>query len=103
MCQFCVVPCGCNVYLLQQAYSTTRTFSWNTSGLAPGDYRFSIWARDASSTGLTGNQFGRWDAYNNSTLYTLTAPACSRLNAYAVAASPAEIGTTVAIHAQAGA
>src|SRR5260370_753851 len=103
MCQFCVVPCGCNVYLLQQAYSTTRTFNWNTSGLAPGDYRFSIWARDASSTGLTGNQFGRWDTYNNSILYTLTAPARSGLTAYAAPASPPGIDTTVAVHAQAGA
>jgi len=100
--QFWVLPPGGNAYLLQQAYSTNRTFNWNTSGLAPGDYRFSIWARDANSTGLSGNQFGRWDTYNNSILYTLTAPACSGLSAYAAPASPAGIGTTVAIHAQAG-
>jgi hypothetical protein len=100
--QFWVLPPGGNAYLLQQAYSTTRTFNWNTSGLGPGDYRFSIWARDANSTGLSGNQFGRWDTYNNSILYALTAPACSGLSAYAAPASPAGIGTTVAIHAQAG-
>ena len=100
--QFWVLPPGGNAYLLQQAYSTTATFNWNTSGLAPGDYRFSIWARDANSTGLSGNQFGRWDAYNNSILYTLTAPACSGLGVYAAPASPAGIGSTVAIHAQAG-
>jgi len=99
--QFWVLPPGGNAYLLQQAYSTNRTFSWNTSGLAPGDYRFSIWARDANSTGLSGNQFGRWDAYNNSILYTLTAPACSGLSAHAAPASPAGIGTTVTVTAQA--
>jgi hypothetical protein len=99
--QFWVLPPGGNAYLLQQAYSTTRTFSWNTSGLAPGDYRFSIWTRDANSTGLSGNQFGRWDAYNNSILYTLTAPACSGLSASPAPASPAAIGTSVTISAQA--
>jgi PQQ-like domain len=100
--QFWVLPPGGSAYLLQQAYSTSRTFSWNTAGLAPGDYHFSIWARDASSTGVYGNQFGRWDAYNNSIFYTLTAPACSGLSASAAPASAAGIGTTVAIHAQAG-
>jgi len=100
--QFWILPPGGSAYQLQQAYSTSGTFSWNTSGLTAGDYHFSIWARDASSTGLYGNQFGRWDTYNNSILYTLTAPACSGLSASAAPASPAGIGTTVAIHAQAG-
>jgi Cysteine-rich secretory protein family len=100
--QFWVLPPGGNAYLLQQAYSTSRTFTWNTTGLTAGDYHFSIWARDASSTGVYGNQFGRWDTYNNSILYTLTAPACSGLSASAAPASAAGIGTTVAIHAQAG-
>jgi hypothetical protein len=99
--QFWVLPPGGNAYQLKQAYSTTRTFNWNTTGLAPGDYRFSIWTRDANGTGLSGNQLGRWDAYNNSILYTLTAPACSGLSASAAPASPAGIGTPVAIHAQA--
>jgi len=100
--QFWVLPPGGSAYLLQQAYSTSGTFIWNTSGLTAGDYHFSIWARDASSTGLYGNQFGRWDTYNNSIFYTLTAPACSGLSASAAPASPAGVGTPVAIHAQAG-
>jgi len=99
--QFWILPPGGSAYQLQQAYSTSRIFSWNTSGLAPGDYRFSIWARDANSTGVYGNQFGRWDAYNNSILYTLTGPACSGLSASAAPTSPAGIGTPVAINAQA--
>jgi hypothetical protein len=99
--QFWILPPGGSAYQLQQAYSTSRTLAWNTTGLTPGDYRFSIWARDASSSGMYGNQFGRWDTYNNSILYTLTAPACSGLGASVAPASPAGIGTPVAIHGQA--
>jgi plastocyanin len=93
--QFWVLTPGGSAYQLQQAYSTTRTFSWNTSGLSPGDYRFSIWARDASSSGVYGNQFGRWDAYNNSILYTLTIPQCTALSVTSAPSGAASAGTTV--------
>jgi hypothetical protein len=37
-------------WTLVQAYSTKTTFTWNTAGTAAGTYRFSVWARDASSS-----------------------------------------------------
>jgi hypothetical protein len=46
--------------------------TWNTTGLAPGTYHFSVWVRDTNSAGAQGNQFGTWDAYNNNTVYSLT-------------------------------
>jgi len=97
--EFWLLPPGGTAYHLVQAFSTNSTFSWSTSGLAPGSYRFSIWARDPNSSGAYGNQFGRWDAYNNDTLYTLTS--CSGLQVTVSPASPAARGTTVSVTAQA--
>jgi hypothetical protein len=54
-----------------QAYSTTNTFSWVTTGKPAGTYYMSVRVRDAQSTGTSGNFSGTWDAYNSST-YTLT-------------------------------
>ena len=96
------MPPGANAYQLGQAYSTSNTFSWNTTGLAPGTYRFSIWARDNASTGIYGNQFGRWDAYDNSLAENLVVPTCTgALNASVSPASPAGVGTPVTMTAQA--
>jgi hypothetical protein len=70
--EFWVLPPGGNAYQLVQAYSASSTVAWNTTGLAPGSYRFSVWVRDTNSSGASGNQFGRWDAYNAYTVYTLS-------------------------------
>jgi hypothetical protein len=53
-----------------QAYSPTATFSWSTTGAGPGTYSFSVWVRDTSSNGISGNSSGRWDAFSSGT-YTL--------------------------------
>ena len=52
-------------WAIAQAYSSTATFSWNTTGLAAGVYRYSVWARDASSG-------AGYDTYFPGTAYTLT-------------------------------
>jgi hypothetical protein len=57
--------------LVQNYYVTSAAFSWVTTGRAAGTYRFSVWARDNSSTGRYGNSLGTWDAYSAIT-YTLT-------------------------------
>jgi len=41
-----------------QAYSTSATFNWNTTALAAGTYRFSVWVRDATSSGISCNSLG---------------------------------------------
>ncbi len=97
--QFWVLPPGGNAYQLAQAYSSNGSYSWTTSGIVPGTYRFSIWARDANDAGLSGNQFGRWDAYNNNIVYALNT--CSSIQASASPVSPAGIGSPVTISARA--
>jgi hypothetical protein len=93
---FGIMAPGATTYSVVQDYSTSPTFNWNTAGLGTGQYRFSVWARDASSPGAFGNNAGRWDAYDNSTMYTLTSLPCS-----AVGASASASGTAVTISAQA--
>jgi hypothetical protein len=94
---FAVLAPGAATYQLAQDYSTSPTYAWNTAGLAPGTYRFSVWARDASSSGAFGNSSGRWDAYNNGTVYTLSG--CSGVSVASSPMSTAEVGGTVTITA----
>lgn len=96
---FGVMGPGATAYTTVQDYSTSPTLAWNTSGLMPGTYRFSVWARDANSTGTQGNWAGRWDTYNNFFTYTLTT--CSSLPVTAAPASPANVGSTVTLTAKA--
>jgi hypothetical protein len=91
--QFWVLPPGGTAYQLGQAYSSNATFTWDTSGKAGGTYVFSTWVRDASSAGTSGNQFGRWDAYNSSN-YVLVQP-CTAVTVTSASASPKAVGTTV--------
>src|SRR5205807_1321635 len=41
-----------------KAYSSANTFTWNTLGLAPGNYLYTAWARDASSSGTQCGSLG---------------------------------------------
>jgi len=83
-----------------QAYSTSPTFNWSTTGAAAGTYSLSVWVRDASSIGTTADSGGRYDA-RNSGVYTLTSTPCSAAS-YAISpASPAKAGTPVTITASA--
>ena len=94
-----VMAPGAGVYKTLQDYTATSTYTWNTSGLVPGAYRISVWARDAASAGASGNAAGRWDTYNNDIVYTLTG--CSTTLSVSVApASPATAGTVVNVSAR---
>jgi hypothetical protein len=74
--QFWILKPGAGSWQMVQAYSTGATWQWNTSGATAGTYGVAVWARDSNSTGTSGNNFGRWDAFN-STQYTLSSSACS--------------------------
>ena len=99
--EFWVLAPGATSFQLAQAYSTNASLAWNTGGLFPGTYRFAIWARDAGSTGEFGNTLGRWDAYNNGTLYTVTTKPCSAVGTAPSPATPAAVGALVTITAHA--
>jgi len=90
--QFWILPPG-GVWTLAQAYSTSPTFSWGTVGQVFGNYLFSVWVRDSTSTAA-------YDAYNSSQAYLLTKP-CTTVSVGFSSASPAPTGiaVTVAGHA----
>lgn len=98
---FGILAPGGSSYQLAQDYSTSNTYTWKTAGLPSGTYRFSIWARDANSSGVYGNSAGRWDAYDNSTTYRLTSPSCSAVTVTIAPASPSPAGTKVTVTAHA--
>ena len=80
-------------WTIVQAYSATNTFTWNTSPPA-GAYKYSVWARDASSA-------ASYDTYFPGTVYTLTTTPCTGLTASAMPASPQTSGTAITITASA--
>jgi spore germination protein YaaH/uncharacterized protein (DUF2141 family) len=94
---FSVLAPGATAYQTVQDYSTSSSLTWNTNGLTTGTYRFSVWARDANSTGEFGNSAGTWDAYNNNTTYNLNA--CTGVNVSVTPTSPVGTGKTVAVTA----
>jgi hypothetical protein len=96
---FWVLLTGASGYLAGRGYQAVNNFNWHTGGLPPGQYTISVWARDVNSTGLYGNDTGRWDAYNNSTTYSFTA--CTSETLSATPPSPQARGTTVQVTAQA--
>src|SRR6266567_3813447 len=61
--EFWIMAAG-GSWTIVQAYSPTATFSWNTTGLPAGTYRYSVWARDASSG-------ASYDTYFPGTAYAL--------------------------------
>jgi hypothetical protein len=85
--QFWMLPPG-GVWTLKQAYTSSSTFNWGTAGLPVGNYPFSIWVRDSSST-------ASYDAYSSQT-YLLTKP-CSAVSVAFSPASPAPTGTEVTV------
>jgi hypothetical protein len=61
--QFWILAPGSTTWTIAQAYSASATFNWNTTGLAAGTYRFSVWVRDASSAGAVSNSLGSYDSF----------------------------------------
>jgi hypothetical protein len=87
-------------WTVAQAYSTSATFNWNTTGQGPGAYRFSVWVRDAGSGGTSCNSLGCSDAFVPGFAYTITG-ACTSVTASASPASPQTAGTAVTVTASA--
>jgi hypothetical protein len=61
--QFWILAPGASSWQLARPYSSSAAFSWTTTGKLRGSYEVAVWARDSTSTGLSGHAFGRWDAF----------------------------------------
>src|SRR5216683_603924 len=91
--QFWTLAPGAASWQLAQPYSTTNTFTWNTTGNIVGGYQVAVWARDAMSAGDFGNSFGRWDAVSFIP-YTLVAPTCTGLTLGAAPPGMTSVGSS---------
>jgi hypothetical protein len=54
-----------------QDYSTSNTYSWNTTGALAGSHYWSVWIKDAASSGTNAALGSTYDAYGPLT-YVLT-------------------------------
>jgi hypothetical protein len=81
--QFWMLAPGAGTWTKVKAYSTSGTFNWDSSGAAAGLYHFTVWAKDASSSGSNSNSLGSWDTSANTT-YTLTSQPCTSVTVSAV-------------------
>jgi hypothetical protein len=96
--QFWILNPGASSFTLAQAYSTSPSYSWDTTNKAPGVYVLATWIRNANSPGTFGNTLGRWDASNTSR-YTVTT--CSGGSLGLAPPSSATVGTSVTFTATA--
>jgi hypothetical protein len=93
--QFWVLPPG-GRWAVAQPFSRASTFSWNTTAKVPGVYRFSVWARDANSPGVSGtppNTYDAFDAFD----YVLSSAVCTGMSVVATPAESASVGTRVSL------
>jgi hypothetical protein len=90
--QFWILAPGASTWTSLGAYSSTATFTWNTTGKPAGTYFYTVWVRDTSSA-------NSYDAYFPGTAYRLTFPACTSVTESAAPASPQPPGTTVTFSA----
>jgi hypothetical protein len=86
--QFWLLAPGSSTWRLAQAYSTSPTFTWTTSGIVGGIYSFSVWARNNRSAGVSSDSLGSWDAYV-AIQYDLTPTPCTRIFSWAYNSDPA--------------
>src|SRR5919109_3678905 len=77
-------------WAIVQAYSSSNSWAWNTTGLAPGTYTESVHVRDATSS-------ASYDAYlSPPATYILSAgAACTSVTETASPASPQNLGASV--------
>jgi outer membrane protein assembly factor BamB len=51
--EFWALWAGANGWIMQKAYSTSPTWTWNSTGALPGIERFGVWVKDASAAAST--------------------------------------------------
>ena len=98
--EFWVLPPG-GTWTDVQPYSSSSTYTWDTTGLAYGTYSWGVWARDASSPGTSSDGAGTFDTRFGLD-YVLNAPPCSATNVSITPTNAAMAGSTVTVTATAG-
>ena len=78
-----------------KGYSTGNTYTWNSTGALTGNHVFSVWIKDANSSGLHSGLGSTYDAFTSPNVtYAMSAPSCASVSLAAVPPSPIAHGTT---------
>jgi len=93
--QFWLLPPG-GSWRIVQPYTSSAIYRWNTGGLPPVSYHFSIWVRDIRSPGPNGYPPNTYDTYT-AIDYALTTVPCTGMTASASPATTAPAGTAITI------
>jgi hypothetical protein len=96
--QYWVLAPGSSTWQILQPWTTATTYSWNTSGLAPGTYLYTAWARDTASTGAQCSYLGCTDTFFAARPYTVARP-CAAVGASVSPPSPQRSGTQITFSA----
>ena len=99
--QFWILPPGSTAWQIVQPYSTSSTYTWSTSGLTPGTYLYTVWARDSASSGTACSYLGCNDAYYPGTGYAIDRP-CTTVTDAVTPTSPQHAGASVTFTATSG-
>ena len=97
--QFWILPPGSSTWQIKQPYSAMTTFNWSTTGLPAGNYLYTVWARDSSSSGTSCSYLGCNDAFFPAPTYSLTGTVCTSVSDSAAPSSPQASGTGVTFSA----
>jgi hypothetical protein len=91
MYEFWALWAGTGTWYLQRAYSTTATWTWNSTGAPHGTERFGVWVKDAKSLNSVDQVA--------SIPFDITNQPCTALSMTAVPASTAPAGTSIVVTA----
>jgi alpha-tubulin suppressor-like RCC1 family protein len=92
--QYWILPPG-GSYAIAQAWSTSPTFAWNTTGKAPGQYWLSVWVRSP------GWSTSAYETYAAAPYNILGSAKCTGGAVVASPSSPSTLGTIVTVTASA--
>lgn len=84
--QFWLMAPG-GAFVVKQAFSADATWSWDTTGYAPGTYQVGVWAKQSGSSAA-------YDAFNIST-YRLDVGSCTAATISASPTLPQTVGTSI--------
>jgi N-acetylmuramoyl-L-alanine amidase len=93
---FWLRPAGSTVWQQLRGFASSPTFSWDSTGAAPGTVYFGVWAKDASSTGAVISSLGNYDV-GTSSAYTLKGLSCGAVTLSAAPQTTATAGTQVTL------
>jgi IPT/TIG domain/Cysteine-rich secretory protein family len=95
--EFWLLAAGSSTWQLVQPYSTSASFTWNSTGAAAGTLTFGVWVRDSTSPGTGSSGMGDFDSYVPLAYSINAAPRCTSVTLAALPAPPQPAGTQVTL------